>query len=57
MSAILKKMLRKLKQRSGQNLMDYGLILALIGIVTVLVLHGIGSKVNNSLSSVNTGFP
>jgi Flp pilus assembly pilin Flp len=57
MSAILKKMLRKLKQRSGQNLMDYGLILALIGIVTVLVLHGNGSKVNNSLSSVNTGFP
>jgi Flp pilus assembly pilin Flp len=50
-------MYRGLKSRKGQSLVEYALILALIAIVAVLVLAGLGGKVNNTLSSTNTGFP
>jgi Flp pilus assembly pilin Flp len=47
------KVLRRFKQRSGQSLVEYALILALIAIVAILVLQGIGAGVNNKLFSVN----
>jgi Flp pilus assembly pilin Flp len=49
----LKKMLRKVKGQSGQSLVEYALILALISVVAILVLRGIGSGVNKTLGSVN----
>ena len=48
------KMVRKFKNRSGQSLVEYALILALIAVVAILVLKGIGSSVNNKLTSVNS---
>lgn len=50
-------MLRKWKRRPGQSLVEYALILALIAVVAILVLQGLGSKVNNTLSSVNANLP
>ena len=50
----LQKMLRKVKRNSGQSLVEYALILALISVVAILVLRGVGTNVNGKLSSVNS---
>ena len=56
----MKKLMRKMprlcrgkSRRSGQSLVEYALILALIAVVAVVVLGGIGSAVNRKLTSVN----
>lgn len=49
--------LRKLKRSTGQSLVEYALILALIAVVAILVLQGLGNKVKNTLSSVNSNLP
>ena len=49
----LRKLYRGLKGRKGQSLVEYALILALIAVVAILVLQGIGKGVNNKLISVN----
>ena len=46
---------RKRLARSGQSLAEYAVILALIAMVTVLLLRGIGSKTANSMQPVNNG--
>jgi len=48
-----KKLLRKVKKESGQSLVEYALILALISVVAILVLKGIGTSVNTKLGNVN----
>jgi pilus assembly protein Flp/PilA len=48
------KIVRKLKQRSGQSLVEYALILALIAVVAIAVLKGVGTSVNTKLESVNS---
>ena len=53
----LQNLVRVARKQSGQSLVEYSLVLALIAIVVVLVLHGIGGKVNNTLSSVNDNLP
>ena len=47
-------LVRRIKRRSGQSLVEYALILALIAVVAILVLQGIGTGVNNKLTSVNS---
>jgi Flp pilus assembly pilin Flp len=49
----LQKLMRQVKQNRGQSLVEYALILALISVVAILVLKGIGSSVNTKLSNVN----
>jgi Flp pilus assembly pilin Flp len=44
---------RRFNRRSGQSLVEYALILALIAIVAIIVLNGIGSNINLKMSSVN----
>jgi Flp pilus assembly pilin Flp len=53
MTKRFQKMLRRLQKRSGQSLVEYALILALISVVAILVLRGIGTSVNTKLSNVN----
>jgi Flp pilus assembly pilin Flp len=48
------KLLRRVKKQSGQSLVEYALILALISVVAILVLRGIGSSVNTKLENVNS---
>ena len=57
MKRTLRKLYRGLKSQKGQSLVEYALILALIAVVAILVLRGLGSKVNNTLSSVNANLP
>ena len=57
MKRTLRKMYRGLKSRKGQSLVEYALILALIAVVAIIVLKGLGQKVNNTLSSVNSNLP
>ena len=47
------RLMRKLKQNRGQSLVEYALILALISVVAILVLKGIGTSVNSKLQNVN----
>jgi Flp pilus assembly pilin Flp len=54
MKKYLQKIIRRMKRQSGQSLVEYALILALIAVVAVLVLQGIGKNVNNKLTNVNT---
>lgn len=42
------------KGRKGQSLVEYALILALISVVAILVLRGIGQSATNKLNDVNT---
>ena len=57
MKRTLRKMYRGLKSRKGQSLVEYALILALIAVVAIVVLQGLGKKVNNTLSCVNACLP
>lgn len=41
------------KEESGQGLVEYGLILALVSVVAVGALNGVGDKVTSTFSSVN----
>ncbi len=54
MKKSLRKLYRGLKGRKGQSLVEYALILALIAVVAILVLQGIGKGVNTKLASVNS---
>jgi Flp pilus assembly pilin Flp len=53
MTKRFQKLFRRAQKRSGQSLVEYALILALISVVAILVLKGIGSSVNTKLSNVN----
>ena len=57
MKKTLRRLLRKGMRCSGQSLVEYSLILALIAVVSILVLKGLGKKVNNTLSSINANLP
>ena len=51
------KLLRKIRTtRSGATLFECAIIMALVAMVAVLVLRGIGGKTNNMLVPVNAGF-
>ena len=50
----IQRLMRKLQQNRGQSLVEYALILALISVVAILVLRGIGTTVNSKLTDVNT---
>lgn len=57
----MKRVFRKLhhgrRSRKAQSLVEYALILALIAIVAIVVLRGMGKKVNTTLASVNSNLP
>jgi pilus assembly protein Flp/PilA len=53
----VRKLVGSLRKQSGQSLVEYALILALIAVVAIVVLQGLGSKVNNTLSCVNACLP
>ena len=57
MKKALRKLYAGLKSRKAQSLVEYALILALIAVVAIIMLKGVGSHVNNTLSSVNANLP
>ena len=50
----MKRLMQKMNRRSAQSLVEYALILALISVVAILVLRGIGTNVNKALGAVNS---
>ncbi len=54
MNKAIKKFARKVKGQSGQSLVEYALILALISVVAIVVLRGIGTNVDERLEDVET---
>ena len=57
MKRTFRKLFRRLTSRKGQSLVEYALILALIAVVAIIMLQGVGIHVNNTLSSVNANLP
>ncbi len=57
MKRTILKVYRALRSRKGQSLVEYSLILALVAIVGITVLRGLGRHINNTLSSVNANLP
>jgi Flp pilus assembly pilin Flp len=57
MKKTILKLCRVLRSRKAQSLVEYSLILALIGVVAITVLKGLGKHINNTLSSVNANLP
>ena len=53
MKTHLHKLFRKTGHRAGQSITEYAVILALIAMLAVLMLRGIGTTTNNSLVPVN----
>ncbi len=53
MNKRFKRWMRAVRRTSAQSLVEYALILALISVVAILVLRGIGRSVNTKLGSVN----
>jgi Flp pilus assembly pilin Flp len=48
------KLRRRIKNELGGSLVEYALILALIGVAALSVLRGVGKNVNTKLGSVNS---
>jgi Flp pilus assembly pilin Flp len=57
MKRTIQKLYKSLRSRKGQSLVEYSLILALIAIVAITVLRGLGKHINNTLSSINANLP
>ena len=57
MKRMIQKLCRALRSRKGQSLVEYSLVLALVAIVAITMLRGLGRHVNNTLSSVNANLP
>jgi Flp pilus assembly pilin Flp len=49
----MKKFIQRMKKQSGQSLVEYALILALISVVAIVVLRGIGTSASTKLGCVN----
>jgi len=54
MKAMFQKKFYRMNKRSGQALVEYALILALISVVAILVLKGIGTNASKKLEAVNS---
>jgi len=53
MSRPLAKLSRRMRVRSGQSLLEYAVILALIAMICVVVLRGVGLTTANSMEPAN----
>jgi pilus assembly protein Flp/PilA len=54
MEKLMNSLMRKLSQRSGQSLVEYTLVLALVVIVCIAALTLLGSKTSAQVASVAT---
>lgn len=48
------KVLKTVKKRKAQSLVEYGLILALVSVVAIAVLTTMGKQITGTVAKVNT---
>jgi len=49
--------IKVLGNERGQGLIEYAVLLALILLVAIALIKGVGGKVNNTFSNVNSNLP
>ena len=53
----LKQLTREfVRQDSGATMVEYGIMVALIAAVAIVIIKSVGDKTNNSFSTVNSAF-
>ena len=50
----MKKLLRKLKSKKGQTLVEYALILAFISVVAISVLISLGGQIRSVFTTISS---
>jgi len=53
----MRRLWRRLKEKSGQSLVEYALILALVAIVVITALTALGGKASNTMGNVANALP
>ena len=53
----MRKLWRRLRDRTGQSLVEYALILALVAIVVITALTALGGKATNTMQSTANALP
>jgi len=53
----MRRLWRRLKEKGGQSLVEYALILALVAIVVITALTALGGKVGNTMGNVANTLP
>ena len=56
-STFIREALRFLREEDGPTATEYAVMLALIIMVALAAIAGIGSKVNSMFTSINTALP
>ena len=54
--AALAEFVYRLRDESGQDIIEYALISALVGLASVAGIHGIAAQISNDLGLVLSGF-
>jgi len=54
---IYSKLIAVLRDEKGQTIVEYALIIALLVLVVIVAMMGIGQRINNSFSTINSAFP
>lgn len=57
MSKLQSTFQRFVKEESGATMVEYGVMVAVIAAVSILVIRTIGGKTNNAFQSVNANLP
>jgi len=53
----MKKLWKKAREKTGQSLVEYALILALVAIVVIAALSTLGGKATNTMALVSNNLP
>jgi pilus assembly protein Flp/PilA len=54
-TAVYSSMKHLLRDESGQDLIEYAAVAALIGLAAILSLHGLSNKIDNAFNSIGGG--
>jgi pilus assembly protein Flp/PilA len=54
---MVKHIVRFMKEEDGATAVEYGLMVALIAAVIVVMVGNVGTKVNNAFTTVNSKLP
>ena len=54
-TAVYSSMRHLLRDESGQDLIEYALVAALVGLSAIISLHGLSNKIGNAFNSIGSG--